>query len=179
MRKAHLLAACLLALGGTVTTTYAQAVNFVYMPPDERKVGSCYGNCGAGCSGSPDPCGPGGDHWENYVPIGSIVPDIKAGDPHCSGGFGWIAWWQRYTAPARYIFRGYTTDGCRLHDSICRAAGGNFLVCFLSAVVPGSAYCSGAARAIWYYDYTAIGWSTQPVEYTWRDASECEFGVDY
>jgi hypothetical protein len=179
MRKGHVLAACVLVLATNVTRSYAQTINWVYIPPDERQVGSCYGNCGAGCSGSPDPCGSGSDRWENYVPFGKIVPDIIAGDPHCSGGVGWITWWQRYTATGRYIFRGVTSDGCRLHDSICRAAGGNFVVCFFTAVFPGSSYCSGASPALWWYDYMAIGWGTEPINVTWRSPDECPFGVEY
>src|SRR3954469_11692454 len=135
MKKVCLLATCVLALSTSVTTSYAQTTNWVYIPPDERQVGSCYGNCGAGCSGSPDPCGHGQDYWQNLVPISNPVPDIRAGEPHCSAGFGWINWYQRYTATGRYVFHGFSSDGCRLHDSICRAAGGNFIVCFFTAVL--------------------------------------------
>jgi len=177
MKIGNLLAACAVVLI-TAATSDAQTINWVYMPPDGHRVGECYGNCGGGCGGFPDPCGPGGDYWQNLVPINVPVPDIVAGEPHCRNGFGWIHWWQRYTAKGRYIFHGYATDGCRLHDSICRATN-NFLVCFATMVVPGSAFCSGAAPAIWWYDYTAIGWSAQPINTTWRDPLECEVGGDY
>lgn len=178
MRNRRLLAACVLLLGMDARPSYAQTINWVYMPPDAHRVGECYGNCGAGCGGFPNPCASGGDYWQNLVPAGVAVPDIVAGEPHCNGGFGWITWWQRYTAKARYIYHGYASDGCRLHDSICRASG-SFIVCFASVVVPGSAYCSGASPAIWWYDYTAIGWGAQPVDYTFRGPDECSIGVDY
>jgi len=178
MRKRYLLAACVLMLNMRATRGDAQTINFVYMPPDARRVGECYGNCGAGCGGFPNPCSPGGDYWQNLVPISNPVKDIVAGEPHCSGGVGWITWWQRYTAQARYIYHGFASDGCRLHDSICRGSG-SFLVCFAALVLPGSAYCSGASPAIWWYDYTAIGWSAQPIDITWREADECPLGLEY
>jgi hypothetical protein len=178
MRNRQLLAACVIVLGMDATWSDAQTINWVYIPPDGQRVGECYGNCGAGCGGFPNPCAPGGDHWQNLVPTSLPVPDIVAGEPHCNGGFGWISWWQRYTAKGRYIYHGYASDGCRLHDSICRSSG-SFLVCFASIIVPGSAYCSGASPAIWWYDYTAIGWGAQPIDYTFRDPAECPFGVDY
>jgi hypothetical protein len=177
MKKGNVLAACVLVLI-MAATSYAQTINWVYIPPDDSKVGECYGNCGGGCGGFPNPCGSGHDYWQNLAPASIPVPDIIAGEPHCNSGFGWINWWQRYTAKGRYIFHGYATDGCRLHDSICRKSG-SFLLCLASVAIPGSAYCSGASPAIWWYDYTAIGWGAQPINTTLREPDECQYGVDY
>ena len=178
MTKAHLLQPAA-GIGRDRDEHLRSTVNFAYMPPDERRVGSCYGNCGGGCTGSPDPCGPGGDRWENYVPIGNITADIKAGEPHCNGGVGWIAWWQRYTAPARYIFRGYSSDGCRLHDrsAVLRAAiswCASSQRLFREARMSRRGPVDLVLRLHRHRLEPAAGRST-----AWRDASECEFGVDY
>ena len=74
MRNGHVWMVCALVLMVNVTSIHAQTINFVYMPPDDKKVGSCYGNCGGGCGGFPDPCGPGGSaHMCIADPLGRQV----------------------------------------------------------------------------------------------------------
>ena len=86
--------------------------------------------------------------------------------PSCSGGTVIVDVHRRYAITGRWTYHGRSSDGCRLHDNICRALGDSaagFLGCFLAVVVPGSASCSGARNENWSYTYVLYGHSQQPV----------------
>jgi hypothetical protein len=133
--------------------------------PSGRNVNSCWGNCGAGCSDKPNPCG-GPSYWSNAWISQPQYVDDDYPVPSCAGGTVITDLHRRYAISGRWTYHGRSSDGCRLHDNICRALGDNpvgFLGCFLAAVVPGSAYCSGARDENWSYTYVLYGHSQQPV----------------
>jgi len=84
--------------------------------------------------------------------------------------------YHRYVVTGRWTYHGRSSDGCRLHDNICRALGGanpvSFIACVLAAVLPGSAYCVGARDENWSYAYTLDGRSADPIA-TYVDAQPC------
>ncbi|MGE0593412.1 MAG: carbohydrate-binding protein [Vicinamibacterales bacterium] len=186
--RGSLRAGTLTVAGETVTVTQAASqsgdgvgadIRWDHTWPDESRVDNCYGNCGGGCSGSPNPCGGGSGTWTHAV----LTSLSYAGDdwlPVCSDAGGWWEVYPRYTAMARWTYHGQSSDGCRLHDGLCRSAVGTagplgwFVGCFLSSVLPGSAYCSGARSATWSYDYLAVAHASRPVAYVDAEDLTCE-----
>jgi hypothetical protein len=133
--------------------------------PSGSNVNSCWGNCGAGCSDKPNPCG-GPSYWSNSWVSQAQYVDDDYQVPSCAGGTVIVDIHRRYAISGRWTYHGRSSDGCRLHDNICRALGDSpvgFLGCFLAAVAPGSAYCSGARDENWSYTYVLYGHSQQPV----------------
>jgi len=133
--------------------------------PSGKNANSCWGNCGAACSDEPNPCG-GPSYWTNAWLNQPQYVDDNYQVPSCAGGTVIVDVYRRYAISGRWTYHGRSSDGCRLHDNICRALGDNpagFLGCFLAAVVPGSAYCSGARDENWSYTYVLNGHSQQPV----------------
>jgi len=133
--------------------------------PSGKNVNSCWGNCGAACSDKPNPCG-GPSYWSNVWISQPQYVDDDYQVPSCAGGTVITDLYRRYAISGRWTYHGRSSDGCRLHDNICRALGDNlagFLGCFLAAVAPGSAYCSGARDENWSYSYVLYGHSQQPV----------------
>ena len=133
--------------------------------PNGKNANSCWGNCGAACSDKPNPCG-GPSYWTNAWLNQPQYVDDNYQVPSCAGGTVIVDVYLRYAISGRWTYHGRSSDGCRLHDNICRALGNNpagFLGCFLAAVLPGSAYCSGARDENWSYTYVLDGHSQQPV----------------
>ncbi len=133
--------------------------------PSGKNANSCWGNCGAACSDKPNPCG-GPSYWSNAWISQPQYVDDDYPVPSCAGGTVITDLYRRYAISGRWTYHGRSSDGCRLHDNICRALGDNpvgFLGCFLATVVPGSAYCSGARDENWSYTYVLYGHSQQPV----------------
>jgi hypothetical protein len=133
--------------------------------PSGSNLNSCWGNCGAGCSDKPNPCG-GPSYWTNAWLNQARYVDDDYQVPSCAGGTVIVDVYRRYAISGRWTYHGRSSDGCRLHDNICRMLGDNalgFVGCFLAAIVPGSSYCSGARDENWSYTYELYGRSSQPV----------------
>lgn len=142
--------------------------------PYESQVNNCWGNCGAGCGNKPNPCG-GPSYWSNEWIGGARYVDDNFQISTCAGAAVITDVYRHYAITGRWTYHGRSSDGCRLHDNICRSLGNNaagFLGCFLAAVVPGSSYCVGARDQNWSYTYTLDGRSAQPVA-TYVDAQPC------
>ena len=96
--------------------------------PDGRYVLDCFGNCGAGCSEFPNPCGGSSQYWE--LEIISPVSFVRAFEEnrceHEAGGVGDVEGElharpvQPYRARGRWTYNGLVADLCRQHDTHCR-----------------------------------------------------------
>ena len=145
--------------------------------PDQSNVNQCLGNCGAGCSGRPNPCG-GPAYWSNEWLSAPQYVDDDFPISTCLGPVVVTDVYRHYVASGRWTYHGRSSDGCRAHDKICRALGDNllgFLGCFFGAVIPGSAYCSGARDENWSYTYVLNGRSADPIG-TYVMAQQCDSG---
>jgi len=144
---------------------------------DSGSVNRCWGNCGADCSNRPNPCG-GPSYWSNeWLSLPQYVDDNYAIST-CLGPAVITDVYRHYVVTGRWTYHGRSSDGCRLHDNICRALGNSpvgFFGCFIAAVLPGSAYCAGARDENWSYTYVLNGHSADPVE-TFFSAQPCDSG---
>jgi hypothetical protein len=158
------------------TTAAAGPVSIVWNSnvPDPGQVNSCWGNCGAACGNKPNPCG-GPSDWSNqWLSVPQYVDD-NFPISTCFDVVVVTNVYRHYAVTGRWTYHGRSSDGCRLHDNICRALGSGvagFLGCFLAAVVPGSAYCSGARDENWSYTYVLDGRSVDPIA-TYVDSQPC------
>ncbi len=101
--------------------------------PNGKEVGSCFGNCGAGCSDKNDgncipneyddqmrweldyvigPYESASGETEECVPEGDSLPRI------------YRVTWTEYTALGRYTYHGYVKPGCITHDRYCGPSSG-------------------------------------------------------
>jgi hypothetical protein len=142
--------------------------------PSSAAVNQCWGNCGAGCSNNPNPCG-GPSYWSNDWLSTPQYVDDNFPISYCLGSAVITDIYHRYSVTGRWTYHGRSSDGCRLHDNICRAFGDNplgFIGCVLAVVVPGSSYCSGARDENWSYTYVLDGHSPDPIA-TYVSAQPC------
>src|SRR5262249_18732588 len=130
------------------------------MAPDESRVDSCPGNCGEGCSGQlagggPVPCG-GVHEWTYQLLTAPQFTGRSISEATCRpGGRQTITRYDVFEAQARWSFRGRTSAGCNLHDTICRAT--NDVVCALAVPIPALAYCVDIVDKTWSYDGPIYG----------------------
>jgi hypothetical protein len=124
---------CLLV--GRVLVSDAAAQGYWYQDgykwtpgPNEKEVGSCFGNCGAGCSDRNDgncipdqyndrmrweldylipPYESNSGEYEECVNEGDSIPRIYL-----------VRWWE-YEVLGRYTYYGYVRPGCITHDRYC------------------------------------------------------------
>jgi hypothetical protein len=92
--------------------------------PDGNSVGEdCFSNCGEGCSDDWNPCDGRPQYWTQEM---LADPQYDGQDYYtdCDVRFGtlWIHTADRYVAPMRETYHGFSTAGCQLHDNTC--AGG-------------------------------------------------------
>ncbi len=101
--------------------------------PNGSQVGSCFGNCGAGCSDRNDgncipdqynsqmrwelqyliePFESASGEYEQCVPEGDSLPRIY-----------WVTW-SEYHVLGRYTYYGYVKPGCITHDRYCGPSSG-------------------------------------------------------
>jgi hypothetical protein len=170
-----LLAAVMVALGSSAAG--AQSFGYWYQDgyrwtpgPNGRDVGSCFGNCGAGCSDRndgnciPDQYNPqmrweldyldgpyetASGEYEECVPEGDSLPRIHR------------VRWSEHQALGRYTYYGYVTPGCITHDRYCGPSS-LYIGCaaFLGCGSPG--WFDSWSYEKWLHAYTedrdSVGW---------------------
>jgi hypothetical protein len=125
--------------------------------PNASRAGDCFGNCGAGCSDSPNGgCSGGQQYWELSFPSGPNY--VQSGrDYECDSSYGnmWTRTWDQYTATGTWTYHGWVMPGCITHDVTCN----QFLVgclAFLGCGSPGWNYTWSYSDSITGYAYG--GW---------------------
>jgi len=114
-------------LGGMVPSAsagwYQDGIEWAHWPTGSQGGINCFGNCGAGCSSSVNPCGGPQQHWTLEIIAG---PDAigTAYDVHCyqtsyQWGPRWKEHWTTYQAIGRWTYHGWVTPGCISHDATC------------------------------------------------------------
>lgn len=140
-------------------------------PPDEKRVGDCNGNCGAGCSTFFNPCG-GPHYWERNV---LSAPQYVGDDwePVCGDSSSWFVVRPRFTALVRWTYHGLKSSNCEAHDATCRALDllpfvpADKVLCLATAGLVGLNgfnYCDDARPFDWSYEFVDIGHGA-PVAY--------------
>jgi hypothetical protein len=154
-------------------STEAQSFIYQHTAPDETRVGSCYGNCGAGCSGTPNPCG-GNQGWEHSIDVQPYYAGSQVYDVFCSPDVGgWVVVYDVYTYQGRWTYHGRKADGCAFHDTLCRNTlipipFASFLECLVdTTVVAPWAWCDNVTDYDWPYSY----WGTALLYSHWEDYS--------
>jgi hypothetical protein len=91
--------------------------------PHAPGLGECFGNCGAGCSSSVNPCGGRTQWWELQI---LTEPERIEGsewqDVWCYGDMRYLYSFERYRAMGRWIYHGHSAIGCVTHDALCPEA---------------------------------------------------------
>ncbi len=168
---------CLLVVG-LVSEASAQSFyswyqdGYTWRPgPNGKEVGSCYGNCGAGCSDRNDGnCIPQRYNdrmgWDlqyltdivvvnegqttECVPEGDSLPRI------------YEVTWQEVEVLGRYTYHGWVAPGCKYHDSVCPEMWGIGCAFFMGCGSPAG--FRDWAYDKWLHAYTesryAIGWGS-------------------
>ncbi len=140
-------------------------------PPDDKRVGDCDGNCGAGCSTFFNPCG-GPHYWEREV---LTAPQYVGDDwePVCGDSSSWFVVRPRFTALVRWTYHGLKSSNCQAHDATCRALDlipfipADKVLCLATAGLVGLNgfnYCDDARPFDWSYEFVDVGHGA-PVAY--------------
>ena len=140
------LVVCVFLATGPTDDAWAQSYyswsqdGYTWVPgPNGKEVGSCFGNCGAGCSDRNDgncipneyddqmrweleylidPYESASGEYEECVYEGDSLPRIYR-----------VTWWE-YHVLGRYTYHGYVKPGCITHDRYCGPSSG-YLGCAL------------------------------------------------
>lgn len=152
--------------------------------PDGRNVLDCFGNCGAGCSEFPNPCGGSPQYWELQITSAvTHVRDFKENKCEHDGGVGFVEGqlYSRsvglYRASGVWAYHGLVADLCRSHDTHCRGIwqiwGVKELWCYgvtgIIALGRAEFGCANAFYVTWDYPVSTIyGYRRGP----WRSTGE-------
>lgn len=79
--------------------------------------GDCFGNCGAGCSDTNNPCGGPTQYWELTYLVQPSYETMTGG--FCVGYDEYRAVYKGYRALGRWTYHGWSAPGCITHDGVC------------------------------------------------------------
>lgn len=125
--------------------------------PNSSAAGDCFGNCGAGCSDSPNGgCSGSSQYWE--LTFNSGPSYVQSGwDYECDSSYGnmWTRHWDQYSAAGTWTYHGWVMPGCITHDVTCNNLWVGCLA-FLGCGSPGWDYTWSYGESMTGYVYG--GW---------------------
>jgi hypothetical protein len=139
--------------GAIVYGPYASMRWESYPNPDAPALHSCFGNCGAGCSSTFNPCGGRTQWWElQILTEPQIISNSMWQDVLCYGepNTCYLYTFERHQAMGRWIYHGVAAAGCQIHDTHCN----EFLWGATCAIFGG---CGTKWNEDWQYDDVVVG----------------------
>jgi hypothetical protein len=125
--------------------------------PSGSSVGDCFGNCGAGCSDSPNGgCSGSKQYWQLTLVSGPAY--VGSGqDYECDSEYGnmWTRRWDEYHATGRWSYHGWVMPGCITHDLTCNQF---YVGCLLFFGCGGPGWNHTWSYNQWMRGYAYHGW---------------------
>lgn len=128
-----------------------------YYSPSDSPLGGCFGNCGAGCSGTVagienfNICGGPNRYWDLEIVAGP-EPYIETWEQGCLHGIPVQRLVQSYIGIGRWTFHGWGNTACAQHDITCGIPGLGIGCLFFLGCAPGGGPWVGS------YDEWMIGY---------------------